>query len=265
VPRPSVTVKNFTPKGNPEEEGPGLDNDPMYYLQRLYVYFLQNLFRDFPEGCGLRWKPNEEDTEIRITAEKPKPEAVEKTPHIICVLGSSRWTGLGLDQLQTQRASDGQRTHTDLMPVQMIYHCQAKSGTHARRMAWNASLWTNALRRILMRAGGLHHVGVQHDISPEGPLTQFVGNQPDSELIEVRVNVPFYWQPQWRIKRASEVWRNLRILLNVNETAPIYSAGRQNKLRPPMVKGVPVNTKPLDPPGTAFTQIVAESKLIGEE
>jgi hypothetical protein len=32
-----------------------------------------------------------------------------------------------------------------------------------------------------------------------------------------------------------------------------------------MVKGVPVNTKPLDPPGTAFTQIVAESKLIGEE
>ena len=77
-------------------------------------------------------------------------ETIEKTPHITCVLGSGRFQGLGLDQLQGQRASDGQRTHTDLMPMTMTYHCQAKSGMTARRVAWNASFYTIQLRRIII-------------------------------------------------------------------------------------------------------------------
>jgi len=256
--------------GAPNDDGSaqelGLDNDPMYYLQRLFVYFLQNLFRDFPEGCGLQWRPNHETTEIIITSEKPKLDTIEKTPHITCVLGSGRWSGLSLDQMQTQRASDGQRTHTDLMPMTMTYHCQAKEGMVARRIAWNASLGTIQLRRILMRIGGLHQVGVQHNISPEGPITQFVGPSSENHLVEVTVNVPFYWQPQWRIRRASEVWRRMELSLNVNEVQGFYSAGRSAKLRPPMVKGVPVSTTPMPtPPGTAFVQSVKESKFFGEE
>jgi hypothetical protein len=247
-------------------EDVGLDNDPMYYLQRLFVYFLQNLFRDFPEGCGLRWKPDDENTEILITSEKPRLEAVEKTPHITCVLGSGRWSGLGLDQLQTQRALDGQRTHTDLMPMSMSYHCQAKEGMVARRMAWNASLATIQLRRILMRIGGLHHVGVQHQIGPEGPLTQFTGPTVENELVEVVVIVPFYWQPQWRIRRASEVWRQMRVTLRVNSVSGFYSAGRTMALRPPMAKGRPVESTPLPtPPDESFVQFVDESKFFGEE
>jgi hypothetical protein len=261
----SASIRNYTPLG--EYDGDvGLDNDPMYYLQRLFVYFLQNLFRDFPEGCGLKWKPDDENTEILITAEKPRLEAVEKTPHITCVLGSGQWSGLGLDQFQTHRASDGQRTHTDLMPMSMSYHCQAKEGMVARRLAWNASLGTIQLRRILMRVGGLHHVAPQHSISPEGPITQFTGPTVENELVEVVVNVPFYWQPQWRIRRASEVWRRMSITMNVNEASPMYSAGRAAVLRPPMAKGRPVPGTPTQaPPEEAFVQKVNEEEFFEEE
>lgn len=261
----SGTIKNFSPTGGLGEEL-GLDNDPMYYLSRLFVYFLQNLFRDFPEGCGMKWIPDEEATEMLITAEKPSLEAIEKRPHITCVLGTTKFSGLGLDQLQNSRSSDGQRVHTDLVPSMMTYHCQAKEGLHARRIAWNATLATMQLRRLLMRAGGLHHVGTNPDISAESPVGMFKGPKVENHLVEVRSNIPFYWQPQWRITRPAELWRRLKLTMNVNNVDQIYSAGRSNKLRPPMVKGVPVSTTPIHaPPGTAFTQTVLEENFFGEE
>ena len=263
--RGNATIKNFEPVGMGENLG--LDNDPMYYLTRVFVYFLQNLYRDFPEGHGMKWRPNVETSELAITAEKPRLSAVEKRPHITCVLGSARFSGLGLDQLQTQRASDGQRTHTDLIPMTMGYYCQAKSGLHARRLAWNSSLYTIILRRIIMRAGGLFQVGVQHDIGTERVPQMMEGAPPvDTELVEVPVIVPFYWQPQWRIRRASEVWRRMVITMNVNSVTAMYSAGRAMKVRPPMVKGVVVQTAPLPtPPSTSFVQKVEESKYFDEE
>lgn len=256
----SVTSRPFSPIDNP-----GLDNDPVVHLTRVFVYFLQNLFRDFPEGCGMTWRPREENTEVIITAEKPRCDSIEKLPHITCVLGSSRWSGLGLDQLQGLRYSDGTRQHTDLMPATMTYHCQAKEGMVARRLAWNASLYTGVLRRLIMRAGGIFQVGTNHDISAETPPTAFTGPKSSDELVAVTVTVPFYWQPQWRIRKASEVWRNMKMSFHINEASPMYSAARANALRPPMVNGVPVNTRPLDPPSESFVQEVRESNYLGEE
>lgn len=260
--RGNATVRQFSPLG---EDDVGLDNDPMYYLTRIFVYFLQNLYRDFPEGCGMQWNPKPENSELIITAEKPVLEEVEKRPHITCVLGGAQFSGLGLDQLQHQRASDGQRVHTDLVPMSITYHCMAKEGLQARRVAWNSSFYTIILRRIIMRVGGLFQVGVRHQISPESPASQLSGPSVDNRLVEVTVNVPFYWQPQWRIKRASEVWRRMKIQMRVKSVDGIYSAGRSNLLRPPRVKGVPVQTAPIAPPGDAFVQSVHESKFFGEE
>ena len=214
--------------------------------------------------CSSTSSKTDETTELVITSEKPELDAIEKRPHITCVLGSSRWSGIGLDQLQSQRASDGQRTHTDLMPSTMSYHCQAKEGLVARRIAWNASYYTIILRRILMRQGGLHEVAPRHDISAESGLTAFTGPKSESDLVSVVVTVPFYWQPQWRIKRAATVFRNVEIALNVNEAAPMFSPGRTAHLRPVKVKGKPAKSFPIDPPSTAFVQPVTESNY-GEE
>lgn len=259
--RSSVTPKALTPLASGSDVG--LDNDPMYYLQRLFVYFLQNLFRDFPEGCGMKWDPNEETTEIAITSEKPELSAVEKRPHITCVLGQASFSGLGLDQLQHQRSSDGLRTHTDLMPMNMGYHCQAKNGIHARRIAWNAGFGTVQLKRILMRVGGLFHVDSRIQIGAEGPITQYMGPSAESPLIEVLVNVPFYWQPQWRIKDPSEVWRRLKVTLKLDKVQPIFSVSRL--IKPPMLRGVPLQPTNIKPAETALTQMVLESSFFEEE
>ncbi|NNL48210.1 MAG: hypothetical protein HKO76_07575 [Acidimicrobiia bacterium] len=256
----SVTSRPFSPIGDP-----GLDNDPTLHLTRVFVYFLQNLFRDFPEGCGMTWRPEEENTELIISAEKPRSDAIEKLPHITCVLGASRWTGVGIDQMQFVQSSDGQRTHTDLMPATITYHCQAKEGIVARRIAWNASLYTNVLRRFIMRVGGIFQVGTNHDISAESSASMFTGPKSSDELVAVTVQVPFYWQPQWRIRRASELWRNMKLTFHINQATRMYSAGRANALKPPRVKGVPVNTQPLDPPSESFVQEVRESNYAGEE
>jgi hypothetical protein len=237
----------------------------MTYLTRVFVYFLQNLFRDFPEGCGMTWRPEEENTELVITAEKPRADAVEKLPHITCVLGSSRWSGVGLDQHQFVQYSNAERTHTDLMPMSVAYHCQAKEGLVARRIAWNSSFYTNILRRVIMKEGGIFQVGMNHEISAESPASMFTGPKVSDELVAVTVNVPFYWQPQWRIRKASELWRSMKMSIRINEPTQIYSAGRSMALRPPMVKGVPVNTQPLDPPSVSFVHEVRESNYAGEE
>jgi hypothetical protein len=260
--RGNASIQNFTPIGR-DGEVAGLDNDPMTAISRVFVYFLQNLYRDFPEGYGMKWKPDQEVSELVITAEKPKLEAIEKRPHITCVLGAGRFAGLGLDQMQGIRASDGQRIHTDLVPMSVAYHCQAKSGMHARRLAWNSSYYTIILRRVIMRVGGLFQVAVQHSISPEGPLTQYEGPSVETDLIESVVVVPFYWQPQWRIKKSAEVWRRMEISMSVNGVEAFHSAGR---VRQPTVNGRPVTSVPLPrPPSTAFIQKVEDSKYFDEE
>jgi hypothetical protein len=112
----SATIKTFEPLPH------GLDSDPMTEVIRIFVYFLQNLFRTFPEGYGMRWCPKEENTELMITAEKPSLEVLEKMPHIVCVLGSGQFSLLGLDQMQTTKMYNGQRYHTDLLPMTMAYN-----------------------------------------------------------------------------------------------------------------------------------------------
>jgi hypothetical protein len=255
----SVSVKTYDPT-----KDPGLDNNPMLHLTRLFVYFLQNLFRDFPEGSGMKWSPDEENTELVVTAEKPVIAAIEKRPHITCVLGAGRWSGLGLDQLQGMNIGTGERTHTDLVPMTMSYHCQAKEGLVARQLAWNASFFTNVLRRILMRTGGLHHVGTQHEFSAESSLTAYVGPTADSELIAVVVTVPFYWQPQWRTRDTrTSIFKKMTTTMNLAKDGG-FLRERSTTIRPPTIGGVPVESSPIDNT-PALTQIVEDDSYEEEK
>lgn len=238
----------------------------MTHVTRVFVYFLQNLFRDFPEGYGMKWRPEEENTELLITAEKPRLEAIEKTPHITCVLGSSQYANTSLDQLQAVRASDGRRSHTDLIPATMAYHCQAKEGLVARRIAWNAAKYTNVFRRIIMREGGFHHVSPGISISAETGPTAYTGPVSETDLVSVVVTVPFYWQDGWLITRPASLFRRLKLTLSVRETEAMYSAGRSAKVNGVRVKGVPVSavSAPIDRQ-VAITQVVLEDNFVEEE
>jgi len=252
---PAATARPFQPFE------PGMGSDPMTQLQRIFVYFLQNLFREFPEGCGLRWSPNEEMTELMITAEKPEVSAIEKLPHIVCILGKSQWGNISLDQHQHTTFSTGERKHTDLVSSTMAYHCMSKSGNFARVMAWNASFYTNVFHRIMCKIDGIHKVAQNHGISEESPASAYVGPLAVDELIGVVVTVPFFWQPQWIIRSLdTQVWRKLELTLKVNKAQSMYSAGRLNQVRPPRVRGRVVTSQPLvtEPPEVSFEQEVDE-------
>lgn len=252
MPKTSVTSKRFSPLDG------SMADDPMLFLTRLFVYFLQNLFRTYPEGCGMRWHPDEETTEIVITAEKPTQEAIEKRPHITCVLGSSRWAGVGLDQHVTTRMSDSQRTHMDLIPSTMSYHCAAKEGLVARRIAWNCSFYTNVLRRVLMKSGQLHHVDVKHEISGETPPTALTGPLANHELVAVVTTVPFYWQPKWTITDPATLWRNLRVELTVNKIRSFHVASEF--ISPRWARGG-VWPPEREEAEEAFSQVLSETSL----
>ena len=127
-----------------------LGTDPYLYLTKAFVYFLQSFFgHDDFIGSGMHWTDNEETTELIITAEKPRVESLEKVPHIVVALGQSNFAQLGMDQLQSLNMSTGARTHSDLVPVTIAYHCQAKEGLHARRLAWYSCTGTMMFKRLV--------------------------------------------------------------------------------------------------------------------
>jgi hypothetical protein len=257
---PSATIKDF------DHDAPSLAVDPYLQLTRIFVYFLQNLFREAPEGMGLKWRPEQEDSELIVTDEKPRLDAVEKKPHIVCVLGASAWGGLGFDQMQRRDMMIGSsRTHTDLVSGTVSYNCQAREGLHARRLAWYASYFTNVYRRIIMRYGKLHQIGVNHQISAESPPSAFTGPTAEGEIVSVVVTVPFYWQSQWRITDPSEVFRGVRFTLDVGQPQRRYSAGEVATVRKASIYGRPVNTIPLEPKPSRLQQIVEDHKYAGEE
>jgi hypothetical protein len=207
-----ATIREF-------EAGDGsLANDPMVYLAKLWTFFLQNMFNTFPEGCGFHWRPSEEDTEVTISNEKPTLEAIEKTPHITVVIGPGQMHGLSMDQHVFTDSHTGTREHTDLASASVAFHCQARNGLMARRMAWNAGFYTNALRRMVMRQDGIHHVNPGWNMSGETPPTAYTGPLSKEELVAVVVTVSFYWQPHWTIKECvSTLLDSFAVTLSVRD------------------------------------------------
>jgi hypothetical protein len=243
-----------------------LAEDPMLQLTRVFVYFLQNYFREAPGGSGWKWRPNQETTEILITDQKPRLDAVEKKPHISCVFGDSKWASLSIDQLMRQRImSTGERTHTDLVSSTMSYHCQSREGSLSRRIAWFCSWATNVYRRILIKGGGLHQVGVSHSISPETGPTVYTGPLSEEKIISVVVTIPFYWQPQWRIRDPAETFRQMAMNMHVSPPTERFSAGRASSVRRASMYGRPVHPVATEPTEATFAQTVKDSKFEGEE
>lgn len=227
----STSVKKFEPLA------PNLAEDPYTQLQRIFVYFLQSFFEhdDF-RGTGMWWNKDEDVTEMIISSEKPRLEVLEKTPHITVIIGASQWAQLGLDQMQRRKMNVEERVHTDLVSSTVSYHCQGKEGVHCRRMAWYASQYTTMFRRMIMRQGKIHQVGMNHTITAESGPTAYLGKLAGEELVSVVVTVPFFWQPQWLIREPREVLQEIRTSLKV----------RPFRVRPFSVKGQPAYTIPMD-------------------
>lgn len=241
----SETIKNFEPL---EVDAQSQECDPFTFQEMLFCHFLQSWFthEEF-RGTGMYWTGSDGDdgdetTEVIITSEKPELASVEKVPHIVCVLGSMQWAVLGLDQLQTLSMKTGQRQHTDLIPTTMAYHCQAKVGALARRIAWYAAWGTIMFRRLIMKQGRLHQIAPSLSVGAETGPTAYTGQVATEEVVSSVVTVPFYWQPQWRIRDPAPLLAGVKVDMGV---LPARVRGTGKQRFPPISQLV--NDLPLEP------------------
>lgn len=185
-----MSSEQITP-GLVEPQGRG--EEPLYFFTRVYLLFLQGLFRQFPEG-SYRWSDDEKLTELAITDQAPIPrDRIEQRPHIITMRGPAQFGRLTLDQMQDVNAHTGMKRRTDLVACTMTLACIAKLGPEAQRIAWIVMTHLRRFKELLQRAG-MHQVGEDVSISPESPPGSMVEGESDSEFVMVTVNSPFFFQ-----------------------------------------------------------------------
>lgn len=251
----SETIKTFKPL---ELE---LHNDPFSFLEKLFTHFLQSWFAHSNfRDTGMHWVGNQGDdadetTEMVITGEKPNLQTLEKVPHLVVVLGSATWAVLGLDQLQKLSMKTGQRQHTDLVPMTVAYHCQAKIGSLARRIAWYAAYGTIMFRRLIMKHGGLHQLSPALNLGSETGPSAYTGSLASEEVTSVVVTVPFFWQPQWRIRDPAPVLAAIDVALNV----------LPGRVDPLIAKRLPAYKVPAHQFTTPATAVLTQHVEVSEE
>jgi len=236
-----MTSFDLIPPSLPDPHGIG--EEPLAFTTRLYILFLQGLFKYMPEGSW-RWSEDEHLTEIVITDQVPIPrDQIERRPGIVVAGGPAQYGNLSLDQMRTIDKATGAKTRTDLIAISMQISCLAKLGPEARRIGWICMRHIRTFKTMLQRAG-LFKVGDDVSIGPESPPGAMVSPEPDSELVLVQVTSPCFIQ--WTERDTPQDAPALRaieahIAAGINPLPVSAQTERDvTVLRPPTVRGTPV-------------------------
>lgn len=173
---------------------PSWAEDPLNYLVRAFIAFLQTIFEKAPVGY-FHWSPKEEESEIIITEENPIGlEAVGQRPAISVVLGAVEWNASSMDEFQGMNAMTGEQKHTDLLPGMMSMNCCSRVGQEARFIAWQCARHIWILRRIFMQEPLIHEIGRHIRVGPVSPAGALVQGDTEGEWVAASVTSPFYLQ-----------------------------------------------------------------------
>lgn len=173
----------------------GIGEDPYLYFTKIYLTYLQGLFRQFQPGSW-KWSEDQDSTEIMITDQSPVPrDRIEERPAIITMRGPAQFAGMTLDQLQSVDRRTGTRQHTDLITCTMTLNCIAKNGLEAQRLGWIVQRHIGIAngKRLLQRYG-IFKVYDNIGCSGETPPGSLVAPEPTPEMIMVVVTSPFAFQ-----------------------------------------------------------------------
>lgn len=231
--------------GLPEPQG--FEQDPLYYYARVYLSFLQGLFKQFPEG-SYRWSEDESLSEITITDQAPIPkDRIEQKPAIVTMRGPAQFGNLSLDNLESLDVKSGKRRHSDLVSCTMTLNIIAKLGAESQRLGWIVFTNLRRFNRLLQRQAHLHQVGNQMSISNESPPGAFVTPEVDSEFVMVTVQSPFFFKWTEEISPldapiADKITAHLTGTLMTPQTTGIR---QETVLRRPTIRGVPIYGTPV--------------------
>lgn len=182
-----------------ESQAPGLPpfdalgEEPLYHFTRIYVLFLQGLFKQFAEG-SYKWSDDDHLTEIVLTDQCPIPrDRIEQRPAIVAMRGPAQFANMTLDQMRTVDSRTGAKERTDLVSCTMSLNCIAKMGVEAQRIGWIVMRHLRDFRVMLQRAG-FHQLGDNLSMGPESPPGTIISGEGDTEAVMVTVYSPFFFQ-----------------------------------------------------------------------
>lgn len=223
-------------------EPQGRGEDPLFHFTRVYLLFLQGLFKQFSEG-SYRWSDDERLSEICITDQVPIPrERIEQRPAIVAMRGPAQFSNLTLDQMRTVDVRTGMKERTDLVACTMSLNIIAKMGPEAQRIAWIVARHIRTFKTLLQRSG-LHKVGDDLQVGPESPPGSMVQGESDVEWVMITVHSPFFFQ--WTEKSTPADAVQVRSIEAHMQTAQLPPAAittqgaveLQSILKPPSIRG----------------------------
>lgn len=172
--------------------------NPLFHVTRICLAFLQNLFKQAPEG-EYRWDSDKQISEIIIQDELPlHSEQVNKRPAIVTVRSPVQWAGIGLEQRRDEDLRTGARVHTDLIAGHMTFNCMSKVKVQAEQLGWLVARHIWILHRIFMQAG-FHKMGQRVQILAATPAGALVSGDTEGEIHNVPVIAPYEFQWTERI------------------------------------------------------------------
>lgn len=241
-----MTADRSAPPGVPEPQG--LAEDPYLYFTKVYLLYLQGLFQTFRSG-SFKWSPSENDSEIMITDQAPIPgDRIEQRPALVTMRGPAQFAGMTLDQLGNVDRRTGTRVHTDLIACTMTVNCIAKTGLEAQRLGWIVQRFLGiANGKRILQSAGIHKIADNISCSGETPPGALVAPEPTSEMVNVVVTSPFFFQWTERVTpldapafEAAEMYMQANLYpvppeeeLTKNREADLY-------LKRPTIRGVPL-------------------------
>ena len=169
-------------------------NDPLNYLVRVFVAFLQTIWETAPNG-SFHWTPLSEETELVITEENPvHVETMEKRPALAVTLGPTRFNGSSLDDLVMVDVRNAAEKHTDLLPTNITINCLSRVQAEARFLAWQNARMIWSLRKLFIAEKGIQECGRKNEVGSVTPAGALVSGDTESEWTVCPVTVPVYLQ-----------------------------------------------------------------------
>jgi hypothetical protein len=169
-------------------------NDPLNYLVRVFVAFLQTVWETAPKG-SFHWTPLSEETELVITEENPvHVETMEKRPALAVALGPTRFNGSSLDDRVMVNVRNAAEKHTDLLPTNITINCLSRVQSEARFLAWQNARMIWSLRKLFIAEKGIQECGRKNEIGSVTPAGALVTGDTEAEWVVCPVTVPVYLQ-----------------------------------------------------------------------
>lgn len=247
---------DFTATGIPHPQG--FAEEPLMHLTRVYLVFLQGLFKQFPEGC-YTWSEDEKLTEIWISDQSPFPrDRIQQRPAIITMRGPAQFTNLSLDNMQALNRINGTQRRSDLVACTMSLNCVAKNGLEAQRIAWIVFTHIRRFKALLQRQG-FHKIGDELSIGPESDPGALINPVSDSEAVLVTVQSPFFFQWTEEITPLdSTLLTEIGVFLQqrLATVATTKLKEKDPQLRRPTIRGKPIGDVLIKISDIAFTQDV---------